>query len=556
MTISKQLQTSGADITRRNFSILGAAAGFAALLPRGAAATTGQPVPGGSLIWGLESEPTTLNPHLHNLAKTKLLIRNSYEPLLSRNAAGDYLPWLAKSYKVSEDGLKYTFELRDDVKFTDGQTLTAEAVALNYNRYTDIDYAGPLSSGPIQHLRKARATGAHTVELELKQPYSSFLFFVSQFEIISPAAFDSADLKAGGPAIAGTGPFILERYVKGQEIAYRRNPDYNWAPPVAAHQGPAYLENVVYRFLPESSVRTGALVSGQVDVIEGISGNDADLFGDDKEYVYQTAPNGGTPFTLFFNTANGLTTDERLRKAVVASVDLDAILQSIYRGHRERAWAITTPVDTLFYDKSVEKRYGNDPKLANSLLDEAGWTGRDAQGFRTKDGKRLTVEVVQSTSVLRDQRDVLLQALQAQARQNAGIDLAIVQVDSGTHRERRRKGEYAAIANSNTAADGYGIEIHYLPLDDGGRNNFNGSATPEQTEWIKAASLTQDTAKRFELYSKVQKLVLLDQALALPLYISQDQIAAGKHVHGTGFRPYYQLVESAYDVWLDKEAKG
>lgn len=542
-------------ITRRDFGILGMLAGVAAAMPLKASATGNpQPVSGGSLVWGIESEPTTLNPHLHNLAKTKLLIRNAYEPLLARNAKGDYLPWLAKSYTVSEDGLKYTFELRNDVKFTDGQPLTAEAVALNYNRYTDVDYAGPLSSGPIQYLREARATAPHTVELELKQPYSSFLFFVSQFEIIAPSSFDSADLKAGGPGIAGTGPFILEKYVKGQEISYRRNPDYNWAPPSVAHQGPAYLESVTYRFLPESSVRTGALLSGQVDAIEGISGNDADLFKGNDDFVYQTALNGGTPFTLFFNNANGLTTDVRLRKAVVASIDLDAILQSIYRGNRTRAWAITAPVDTLFYDKSIEGRYGNDLKAANSLLDEAGWTGRDADGYRTRDGKRLTVEVVQSQSVLRDQRDVLLQALQAQARQNAGIDLAIVQVDSGTHRERRRKGEYAAIANSNTAADGYGIEIHYLPLDEGGRNNFNGTADPQQSEWIKAASIEQETAKRFELYSKLQNYVLLDQALALPLYVSEDQIATASHVHGTGFRPYHQLIEGAYDTWIDQGA--
>lgn len=542
-------------LTRRNLTklVLGAVAGLilTPALPHVAYAQT-LPTSGGTVTWAIETEPLTLNPHLHNLAKSKLLIRNVYEPLLARNAAGDYLPWLAKDYSISADGKVYTFNLREDVQFTDGEKLTAEAVAENYNRYTDAEYSGALSSGPIQYLKQARATAPHTLELELSQPYSSFLFFVSQFEIISPKSFSEPDLKKGGTGIAGTGPFILDRYVKGQEISYRRNPDYNWAPSTAAHQGPAYLETVSYRFLPESSVRSGALLSGQADVIEGVSGNDAELFSDNSDYIYLTALNGGTPFTLFFNAANGLTKDVTLRKAVVAAVDLDAVVQSVYRGDRTRAWGIATPVDTLFYDKTIEGTYGNDPQLANRLLDEAGWTERDGDGFRTKDGKRLTLEVVQSQSVLRDQRDVLLQAVQAQARQNAGIDLSIVQVDSGTHTERRRKGDYSAIANSNTAADGYGFEIHYLPLKEGGRNNFNGFATDQQTVLLKDAALTQDLKQRFDLYSKLQTLVLREQALALPLYVSEDQIAAGAHVHGLGFRPYHQLVEGAYDIWLDK----
>ncbi|MGV6874368.1 ABC transporter substrate-binding protein [Pseudochelatococcus sp. B33] len=541
-------------LDRRSFGRFGMLAMLASTLGTvpAAAQSDKQPVSGGSLTWGLENEPITLNPHIHNLAKTKLLIRNSYEPLLSRTQEGGYVPWLATGFTVSDDGTTYTFNLREDVKFTDGEPFNAEAVALNFREAAKVEYTGPLSTGPIRYLESARAIDDYTVELKLKEPYAPFLFFATALEIISPPSFKAPNLKAGGKEIAGTGPFILENYVKGQEITYRKNPDYNWAPANAAHQGPAYLDEVTYRFLPESSVRVGALTSGQVDVIEGVSGNDAGLFTDDPDYVYLTALNGGTPFTLFFNVVSGLSADVRIRKALVAALDVDTVLQSVYRGHRVRAWGLNTPVDTLFYDKSIEGTYGNDPALANKLLDEAGWTERDADGIRKKDGQRLTLDVVQSQSVLRDQRDVLLLALQAQARQNAGIDLRITYVDAGTHTERRKKGDYALIGNSNTAGDGYGLEIHYLPLDQGGRNNFNGTATPEQTQWLLEAASIQDLKQRFDLYAKLQRHVLLENAYSLPLYVSEDQIAAASYVKGAGFRPFHQLVESAYDIWIDK----
>ncbi|MGL4962495.1 MAG: ABC transporter substrate-binding protein [Inquilinus sp.] len=510
------------------------------------------PVSGGSLTWGVETEPATLNPHLNGQDKTKLLLRNVFESLLARTADGGYVPWLATGYKVSDDGKTYTFALRDDVSFSDGQKLDAAAVATNFTRLKDAAYSGSASAGPVSHLAEARAMDAGTVELTLKDTYAPFLDFAAGLEILSPAAFASPNLKAGGPEVAGTGPFILDRYTKGQEIHFVRNPKYNWASPNAAHQGPAYLDEVTYRFLSESSVRIGALSSGQVDLIEGIPGNDAAVFRDDAEFSYQKALNTGTPYSLFLNTTYGPTQDIRVRKALVAAIDVDAVLQSVYRGERTRAWGITSPIDTQFYDAGIERSYGHDPKQANALLDEAGWTGRDAEGLRTKDGQRLSIEVVQAQATVRDQRDVLLQALQAQARQQAGIDLTIAYVDAGTYTDRRATGKFGSIANSNTPTDAIDIELHYLPIDQGGSINYSRAAAPELLAWLRQASATLDHKARFDLYARLQRFAIAEQAYALPLYEPEDQIAAASHVHGVGFRPFKQLPESAYDIWVSR----
>lgn len=536
-------------IIRRHFLSLTAAMLATSMLSGLAMAADGTPVSGGKLTWGVETEPATLNPQLNGQDKTKLLLRNAYESLLARNADGGYLPWLATEYKISDDGKTYTFKLRDDVSFTDGQKLDAQAVITNFTKLKDATYSGSVSAGPVSRIVEAKALDDHTVSFTLNQIYAPFLDYATSLEILSPAAFNSAQLKSGGPEIAGTGPFILKRYAKGQDIQFVKNPAYNWAPKTSAHQGPAYLDEVTYRFLSESSVRTGALTSGQVDVIEGIAGNDASLFKDNADFSYRTALNTGTPYSLFLNVTWGPTQDLKVRKALIAAIDVDAVLKAVYRGERTRAWGITSPIDPQFYDKGIEAAYKPDPKAANALLDEAGWTARDADGFRTKDGKRLTIEVIQAQATVRDQRDVLLQALQAQARQNAGIDLKIVFVDAGTYTDRRKTGQFGSIANSNTPTDAIDIEYHYLPLDKGGSINYSRAFAPELAQWLNEAASTLDQKKRFDLYSKLQRFAILDQAYALPLYEPEDQVAAASYVKGISFRPFKQLPESAYDIW-------
>ncbi|MGV6874370.1 ABC transporter substrate-binding protein [Pseudochelatococcus sp. B33] len=539
-------------LTRKQFIATAIGASLAIFAATGAGAQEKEPVKGGSLTWGVETEAATLNPHLNGQDKTKLYLRNVYETLLARTAEGGYVPWLATDYKVSEDGKTYTYTLREGVTFTDGEKLTADVVVQNFLQLKDPAYSRSTSSGPVKWLAEAKALDERTVEFTLSDVYAPFLDFSAGLEILSPKAFASEQLKSGGPEIAGTGPFILDRYIKGQELHYVRNPDYNSPPANAANQGPAYLDEVTYRFLPESSVRTGALTSGQVDVIEGISGNDAGLFTDDPDYTYQHALNTGTPYSLFLNVEYGPTQDVRVRKALIAAVDIDTILQSVYRGHRTRTWGITSPIDAHFYDKSIEGAYGFNPELANKLLDEAGWTGRDAQGFRTKDGERLSIEIVQAQATVRDQRDVLLQAIQAQAKQTAGIDLTISYVDAGTYTERRNTGKFGSIANSNTPTDGVDIEYHYLPVDEGGSINYSRASAPELKQWLHEASGTLDLEKRFELYSRLQKFAIVDQAYAFPLYEPEDQIAAASYVKGITFRPFKQLPESAHGIWLDK----
>lgn len=542
-------------LTRRGLGRLFGSAVLTAGLSGSAWAAEARPVSGGSLTFAVESEPTTLNPHLNGQAKARVILRNLFDSLLARDPEGGFSPWLAEAWDSSEDGLVHDFTLRPGVRFHNGEALDAAAVALNFERLRDPAYSASHSAGPVSRLVKAEAVAPLRLRLTLSEPYAPFLGFAAGLEILAPAAFGSAQLKAGGAEVAGSGPFILEAYAKGQEIRLKRNPDYAWAPANAAHQGPAHLERATFRFLGESAVRIGALLSNQVDVVEGVPGDEAARLQDDPAFQYAKALNSGTPYTLFLNAQREPTADLRVRKALLAAVDLDAVLASIYRGQRQRAWGISAPIERDFYDAAIEGAFAFDPAEANRLLDEAGWTTRDAQGYRTKEGRRLAVEVVQSQATVRDQRDVLLLAIQAQARQNAGIFVDLQYVDLGAYAERRKAGDYGSIPNSRTPADdGLDIEYHYLPLDQGGSINYARIDDPQVLGWLREAAATPDLKARAALYARLQDFVVREQAYVLPLYAPEDQVAAGAHVRGLRFRPYHQQPDSLHGVWLETGA--
>ncbi|BBH68973.1 peptide ABC transporter [Actinoplanes sp. OR16] len=510
----------------------------------------GQPVSGGSLTWAVETEPITFNPHQYSQAKARPLVWNTFEALLTHDAQGGYLPWLAASYEVSPDGKTYTFKLRTDVTFSDGTKFDAAAVKANVDQILAPGYAPAVAAVQLRNLDGVEVVDDATVAFRLKQPDVLILDFVSspQGAQVSPKSLKEAkNLKAGGPELAGTGPFVLDRYTQGQEVHFVKNPAYDWAPSNAGHSGPAYLDEVTYRFLKESSVRVGALTSGQVQAIEGVPATDETLITANPDLSLQRGLNSGSAYAYYFNVSHAPFDDPKVRQAFREAVDVDAVLTGVYRGTATRAWSVVGPTST-FYDKTLEGTFGGDAAKANQLLDQAGWTTRDADGYRTKDGKRLTVRLVQSAPYVRDRRDVLAQAVQAAVKQSAGIDLNVALVDQGTQAKAIADNQYEVFDNSRADTDA-GAALNLL-LHSAGAINRTGVKDPALDELLEQGQGATDTAKRTAAYQQVQKLVVTDQALALPLYAPADQLATSSAVGGLGFEPTAGVPAGAYNVWL------
>ncbi|MFB4278050.1 MULTISPECIES: ABC transporter substrate-binding protein [unclassified Nonomuraea] len=506
-----------------------------------------QPAPA-SLTWAIETQPITLNPQQWAQNKVRLLVFNQFDALLSRAADGSFGPWLATSWQVSDDGLTYTLRLRDDVTFHDGSKFDAAAVKANLDQFRVPGYNPAVAAIQLRAYEGAKVLSPTTLEITLKEPDALFLDFLASPYAgqISPKSLKSAkDLKFGGPDLAGTGPFILDRYVQGQEIHYRRNPAYNWPPAGAAHQGPAHLPEITYRFLPEAAVRVGALTSGQVQVIEGVPATEVALIKQDPALTLRTALNSGTSFSYYFNTSRAPFDDQRVREAFREAVNVDTVLQSVYQGTATRAWSIVGKAGP-FYDPGLERAFGGDVAKANALLDEAGWKQRDAEGFRVKDGRRLTVRTVASAPFVRDRRDILAQAIQAQVKQNAGIDFQVKIVDQGTAQKALDENEYEIFENSRGDSDA-GAALNLI-LPRGGAINRTHFADDRVDKWLAEAGADADQARRKELYARVQRAVVLEKAIVFPIYVPADQIAAQKSVQGLGFHPASGTPAGAYDV--------
>ncbi|MDP4504468.1 ABC transporter substrate-binding protein [Nonomuraea turcica] len=501
-----------------------------------------------TLTWAIETQPITLNPQLWAQNKVRLLVFNQFDALLSKAEDGTFRPWLATSWKVSDDGLTYTLDLRDDVTFHDGTKFDAAAVKANLDQFRVPGYNPAVAGIQLKAFDKAEVVAPYQLKITLKEPDGLFLDFLASPYAgqISPKSLKSAkDLKFGGPDLVGTGPFILDRYVQGQEIHYRRNPAYNWPPAGAAHQGPAHLSEITYRFLPEAAVRVGALTSGQVQVIEGVPATEVALIKKDPTLTLQTSLNSGTAYSYYFNTSHAPFDDKRVREAFREAVDVDAVLKSVYQGTATRAWSIVGN-GSPFYDATLESSFGGDVAKANGLLDAAGWKERDAEGFRVKDGKRLTVREVASAPFVRDRRDILAQAIQAQVKQNAGIDFQVKIVDQGSAQKALDENAYELFGNSRGDSD-VGAALNLI-LPAKGAINRTRFADPQVDKWLAAASASSGQAERKELYAKVQRAAVAENAIVFPLYVPADQVAAHKSVQGLGFDPASGTPASAYDV--------
>lgn len=199
-----------------------------------------KPQTGGTLRVAIEAWPLyRLLPNNNNW--TPFFI-NQFESLIRADDKGNYHPWLAKSWKVSDDRKVYTFQLRDDVEFQDGDKSNATAVKTTFHALFDGGITlTPPRNAYAGNVQAVNVLGEHTLEIRLSKPDRVFFNMLSSLAtaIISPSSIKSPNIKAGGVELKGTGSFELVEVVPDQKIVYRKFAKYNWAPPNALHQGPA-----------------------------------------------------------------------------------------------------------------------------------------------------------------------------------------------------------------------------------------------------------------------------------------------------------------------------
>lgn len=447
-----------------------------------------------------------------------------------------------------------TLSLRDDVTFSDGEAFDADAVVANFDKITSEGYLTSIPGG-LRFLDSYAKTGDHEVTFTLQQPDSLFLLYLSSTSAtpLSPKSLELEQtvLESGGPELAGTGPFVIDAYTPNTELSLTKRDDYAWAPEsIAQGQQAAHLDAVVYRTFAEGSTRTGSLQQGQVQVSSDIQPVDVSLFEDAEGFSYQRNFVSGLPYSLYFNVSKEPLNDPAVREAFVRGADLDAILQSIYNGAFERAQAPLS-VRGPFADTDSLSGYTYDVDRANELLDQAGWTERNDDGVRVKDGTPLTIRAVSGAPYVRESRDQLNLAIGAALKQNVGIDYQFQIEDTGTESNRAQANDYEVFDNSYGGADpASGIDLLYHSDPTRGfiaRGKFQ-DATLDAL--IDKGRFTTDLTTRKEAYTELQELVT-GNFWVLPLYQTQDNIAATSKVHDITIDEATGQPFGAYKIWLE-----
>lgn len=498
------------------------------------------------LTWAIEGANLAnghMDPQTSQLDVSAMVQRQVLDSLVFQEADGSFSPWLAKSWKVSDDGKAYTFELRDDVTFTDGTAFDAAAVKANFDRIvdpkTESAQAASMLGGDLY--AGTKVVGDHTVEVDFTQPYAPFLQAAStaQLGFWSPKVLKSSadQLKAGGPDVSiGTGPFVLSEYTADQELVFTRNDDYAWGPDGA--EAPK-IKTLRVEILPEASVRAGVLSSGEAQIASNLPPNAVSDLGDDITVASKEYP--GLPYSLFLNEKYGVFADQKVRQAFELSIDVDAAVKQIFFGQFPRAWSILGPT-TPGYDKALEGTWAFDADKANALLDEAGWTERGKDGIRVKDGKRLSARWIAWTPIS-DDRTALANAIQSDLKK-VGFEIVREKLEPAAYNE-----QYGPKSYDLTDWDFSGVDADLLRshLGTDGFQNASQVSDPAVDKLLAEGLATSDTAERAAIYTKIQQWNAEHVAI-VPLYVASQITASAKDVTGLKYDLYGRPL--FYDVSL------
>ncbi|MFD7024073.1 ABC transporter substrate-binding protein [Promicromonospora sukumoe] len=505
---------------------------------------SGEPVTGGTLTYASgDAEPSCLDPHVGGNYPQALIATQYLESLVSLDEDGEVVPWLATEWDASDDGLEWEFTLRDDVTFTDGTPFDAEAVAANIAHVQDPATASSTGYLALAKIKDVVAVDDHLVRFEMSAPDSALLESLSQVWVAmeSPKALErSQDENCAAPV--GTGPFVVDTWERQDSVTLVRNDDYNSPPADVAEATEGsdlpYLDSIVWRFIPDSASRYAALQSGEVQVIDNAQPDTIQSAESDDAIEELDAPRPGASNRIELNSGKAPFDDERVREAFIRSVNVDDGIQSLFFGTAERSYSPLSGVEPL--GLSLPDLFAVDTDAASTLLDDAGWDERDADGYRVKDGERLTLDFPVSTNQSIPAEQSLFEQVQADAK-TAGFEVKLQPLDLSSWYGVLAENEYDLVSAPYTKVGPDVLRILYhsdsiTPAPSGYFANLAQVDDADLDELLTQASATSDAGERASLYEEAQRIIL-EGYYILPLYDQQNHFLRSSAVQGLRAMP-------------------
>lgn len=501
----------------------------------------GEAKPGGTLTIVRSTDALNLHPGMNSglsdIATNFLL----YDALAIAGFDGEIHPALAESWETSEDGKIWTFKLRQDVTFHSGEPFTSAHVVDHFKRWKEMP-----SSTKIVLLESTDAPDDHTVIFTLSSSTLVFLNNISQTEwaygsIPNMKKVEELGDDYGVTAVDGTGPYILEEWVKDDHMTLVRNEAYVWGSPIYDNTGPAYPERIVFKVVPEEASRTALLETGEADMNIEVAARDVSRLTNAPNIEVASFPRISSNH-LGFNMKRDLFQDINVRKAVMHGINREEITQFVMQGQADPAEGYLHP-EVIGANPRDVTRPGvvYDADQAKQLLDESGWApGSD--GIREKDGQKLSFTTYLTTEL----NELINQAAQAHLR-DIGIDMQIKRLEPAGYSDATKAGEHDARFTPmiyTTADHMYFFISNSIPSP-----NTMFWSDPTFDEMFNVSQTTVDLEERKTTFQDMEKY-LIDMAVVIPYQHLKWIFGWHDKVKGTKFHNIHGIYK-LMDTWIE-----
>jgi len=484
-----------------------------------------------SAAWGAHAATLTIaqpadirstNPGVNRDNTTDGVVLNMVEGLVGYRDNGTVGPLLARSVEVSEDGLTYTFALREGVKFHNGAVLTSADVLWNWQRYmdagTDWRCRSDFDGRNGLKVTEVSAPDAHTVVMKIDHKSAVFLDSLARTDCGMTAIIHKDSLKPDGTwdKPIGTGPFQFKEWKRGEFVLLSAFKDYQ-SPGSGKPDGflggkRPLVDEVKFLVVPDPSTIKAGLMSGAIDASQVTNTDVADLRANGKVNVF--VPHDATKHVLLLQTRDPLLKNVKLRQAIAASLDMPQIVLAASEGLGQfNNSGIHT--SSVYFDAAQKKGYDYDPARAQKLLQEAGYKGEPIVIYANK-----------RTHVPSYQVAVMAQAMM----QSVGINARIEVIEWATQLDRYNSGKYqiSSFSYSSRLDPALSYEQFTGDKDKQPRKIWED---PEALKLLDASFAESDPARRQAIFDKMHALMLAQTPLIV-LYNGADAWANTSRVQG------------------------
>lgn len=474
------------------------------------------PATGAELRVGFSQDAQTLDPANHRNRETETVIRNMCDGLLTRDPDMKVVPEIAESYRQI-DAQTWEFRIRDGIRFHSGAALTAADIKFTFDRLTK-DKAMNGQTSPrkslLGPLSDVEIVDPRTVRFKLSAPWAILPAMLPFQEVVSKAHVEKSGDAALATSVDCAGPFRLVEWRRGDSVIMARDPSYYGGSAAIPPVGPAKVDRVIFKIIPENASRVAALLAGEVDIINELPASAIkQVEASDKARV--AAVNGTRTFFVAINLAKKPFDDLRVRKALNHAIDRKLIIDRILEGRATALNGVMSPDAFAFNDKLPPYRY--DPELAKKLLAEAGHPN----------GLELTID---TTGAFKPMAEAIA-ALMARAGIRAKVQVweGAVLSPMWNDAEKRKERDLFLTSWGNGALDPSDIMVPTLRSK--GRGNSAGFSSAQVDQLLDAAETETDQGRREAMYKEAQAIVNAE-APWIFLWLPQDLYGVSKRLKG------------------------